>query len=139
MAFKAYITFQPGATPVIIAIQNVEISGTTFQAPTVSTLQVSPSQLDNNCFVVNNFFDIAPNGNYKIYADLQIKQSHTVDGLNFVDKQPAYMYEYTGGPQSSGSFQFRFDNKIANATSPLIYKMMALDGLIVTINFLIIA
>lgn len=140
MAFKAYITFQPGATPVSITVQNVEISGTTFQAPTVSTLQVSPSQLDNNCFVVDDFFDITPNGNYKVYADLQIKESNPVGGLNFVDKQPAYMYEYTGGPQSSGSFQFRFDNKTANATSsPLTYKLMAVDGLIVTINFLIIA
>lgn len=139
MAFKAYMTFQAGASPVTIAVQNVQISGTTFQAPTVSTLQVSPNQSDNNCFVVNNFFTGAPNGNYKVYADLQIKESHTVDLLSFVDKQPAYMYEYTGGPQSSGSFQFRFDNKIANASTPLIYKTMATDNLVVIINFLIIA
>ena len=140
LAFKVNLAFSwANPTFVTISILNTQVSGTTFQAPTVSTLQVTPASSDYNCFVINNFFVGAPNANYKVFADMQTKESNPASGTPFYALRPDYLYDYTGGPQSSGTFQFRLDQKFQPNSTPTVYEDLGAIELDTTINFLIIA
>jgi hypothetical protein len=138
MAFKVNMVFSTAHTGfATITVLNPQISGSTFQTPTVSTLQVSPQLTDFNCFVVNNFFVGTPNNNYKVYATMEIKDSNPTGGVSFEGIRPLYLYDYTSGPQTSGSFMFRLDGKDTSAVT--IYEDLGAIGFNTTINFLIIA